>query len=191
MVENVLVIPKAIKECVRSRQCETRSGTPKLEPHTKPIKALHNPKRHDKFYPIRNITSPSWLLPHNVGPGPLSPVTQATIQKHLPGLPTRRLLMQQQYAAASAARSPPQPKVEQRDVACCTEVCSADNLPEVEVFSLLENQIPKLPDPGGHDHHLRRLREPGLVRQLPSPTHPPGRARTVRRADARGPQLFS
>ncbi|KAL9692386.1 hypothetical protein quinque_015825 [Culex quinquefasciatus] len=51
--------------------------------------------------------------------------------------------MQQQYAAASAARSPPQPKVEQRDVACCTEVCSADNLPEVEIFSLLEEQIPK------------------------------------------------
>lgn len=51
--------------------------------------------------------------------------------------------MQQQYAAASAARSPPQPKVEQRDVACCTDVCSADNLPEVEIFSLLEEQIPK------------------------------------------------
>uniref|UniRef100_A0A8D8BRZ0 (northern house mosquito) hypothetical protein n=1 Tax=Culex pipiens TaxID=7175 RepID=A0A8D8BRZ0_CULPI len=50
---------------------------------------------------------------------------------------------------------------------------------------------PQVPDPGGHDHHLRRLREPGLVRQLSGPAHPPGRARTVRRADARGPQLFS
>lgn len=49
---------------------------------------------------------------------------------------------------------------------------------------------PQVPDPGGHDHHLRRLRKPGLVRQLSGPTDPPGRARTVRGADARGPQLF-
>ncbi|XP_058818421.1 trafficking kinesin-binding protein milt isoform X3 [Topomyia yanbarensis] len=66
---------------------------------------------------------------------PLSPVTQATIEKHLPGLPQRRLLMQQSY------KQPP--KVEKRDVGCCTEVCSADNLPEIELFSLLEEQIPK------------------------------------------------
>ncbi|XP_021702516.1 trafficking kinesin-binding protein milt isoform X3 [Aedes aegypti] len=76
---------------------------------------------------------------------PLSPVTQATIQKHLPGLPTKRLLMQQAYRnAASASEQIQSPKVvEKRDVACCTEVCSSDNLPEVELFSLLEEQIPR------------------------------------------------
>ncbi|XP_055549600.1 trafficking kinesin-binding protein milt isoform X3 [Wyeomyia smithii] len=72
---------------------------------------------------------------------PLSPVTQATIEKHLPGLPQRRLLLQQAYRGSAASST--LPKVEKRDVACCTELCSADNLPEVEIFSLLEEQIPK------------------------------------------------
>ncbi|XP_062706138.1 uncharacterized protein LOC115255312 [Aedes albopictus] len=75
---------------------------------------------------------------------PLSPVTQATIQKHLPGLPTKRLLMQQAYRNAAAAEQIQCTKVvEKRDVGCCTEVCSSDNLPEVELFSLLEEQIPR------------------------------------------------
>lgn len=50
---------------------------------------------------------------------PLSPVTQATIQKHLPGLPTRRLLMQQAYSSAAASQLQHN-KVEKRDVSCCT-----------------------------------------------------------------------
>lgn len=75
---------------------------------------------------------------------PLSPVTQATIQKHLPGLPTKRLLMQQAYRNAAATDQIQCTKVvEKRDVGCCTEVCSSDNLPEVEIFSLLEEQIPR------------------------------------------------
>uniref|UniRef100_A0A182FNC2 HAP1 N-terminal domain-containing protein n=1 Tax=Anopheles albimanus TaxID=7167 RepID=A0A182FNC2_ANOAL len=64
---------------------------------------------------------------------PLSPNTQATIEKHLPGLPSKRLLMQQAAKKAS----------EKRDVGCITEVCSSENLPEVEIFSLLEEQIPR------------------------------------------------
>ncbi|XP_065085625.1 trafficking kinesin-binding protein milt isoform X3 [Ochlerotatus camptorhynchus] len=77
---------------------------------------------------------------------PLSPVTQATIKKHLPGLPTKRLLMQQAYRNAATAGDQiqsPKKVVEKRDVGCCTEVCSSDNLPEVELFSLLEGQIPR------------------------------------------------
>ncbi|XP_050088084.1 trafficking kinesin-binding protein milt isoform X2 [Anopheles aquasalis] len=64
---------------------------------------------------------------------PLSPNTQATIEKHLPGLPSKRLLMQQASKKAT----------EKRDVGCITEVCSSENLPEVEIFSLLEEQIPR------------------------------------------------
>ncbi|XP_049276817.1 trafficking kinesin-binding protein milt isoform X5 [Anopheles funestus] len=63
---------------------------------------------------------------------PLSPNTQATIEKHLPGLPSKRLLMQQASKIT-----------EKRDVGCITEVCSTDDLPEVEIFSLLEEQIPR------------------------------------------------
>uniref|UniRef100_A0A182X616 HAP1 N-terminal domain-containing protein n=1 Tax=Anopheles quadriannulatus TaxID=34691 RepID=A0A182X616_ANOQN len=63
---------------------------------------------------------------------PLSPNTQATIEKHLPGLPSKRLLMQQASKIT-----------EKRDVGCITEVCSAEDLPEVEIFSLLEEQIPR------------------------------------------------
>uniref|UniRef100_A0A182MVM4 HAP1 N-terminal domain-containing protein n=1 Tax=Anopheles culicifacies TaxID=139723 RepID=A0A182MVM4_9DIPT len=63
---------------------------------------------------------------------PLSPNTQATIEKHLPGLPSKRLLMQQASKIT-----------EKRDVGCITELCSTDDLPEVEIFSLLEEQIPR------------------------------------------------
>uniref|UniRef100_A0AAG5DHQ9 Trafficking kinesin-binding protein milt n=2 Tax=Anopheles atroparvus TaxID=41427 RepID=A0AAG5DHQ9_ANOAO len=63
---------------------------------------------------------------------PLSPNTQATIEKHLPGLPSKRLLMQQACKTT-----------EKRDVGCITELCSAEDLPEVEIFSLLEEQIPR------------------------------------------------
>ncbi|KFB46169.1 hypothetical protein ZHAS_00014170 [Anopheles sinensis] len=65
---------------------------------------------------------------------PLSPNTQATIEKHLPGLPSKRLLMQQ-----ASSRT----VTEKRDVGCITELCSAEDLPEVEIFSLLEEQIPR------------------------------------------------
>lgn len=52
--------------------------------------------------------------------------------------------MQQAYRNAAAAEQIQCTKVvEKRDVGCCTEVCSSDNLPEVELFSLLEEQIPR------------------------------------------------
>ncbi|XP_055592447.1 trafficking kinesin-binding protein milt-like isoform X3 [Uranotaenia lowii] len=92
---------------------------------------------HDNFQSKLAAASPC-------GAGtPLSPVTQATIEKHLPGLPTRRLLMQQAYQQLHKGSSKPAPVVEKRDAACCTDVCSSENLPEVEIFSLLEEQIPK------------------------------------------------
>ncbi|XP_037050623.1 trafficking kinesin-binding protein milt isoform X2 [Bradysia coprophila] len=60
---------------------------------------------------------------------PLSPLTQTTLEKHLPGLPSRRFLQQN--------------KVQKCDVGCVTDLCSSEHLPEVEIFSLLEEQIPK------------------------------------------------
>ncbi|XP_031619311.1 trafficking kinesin-binding protein milt isoform X3 [Contarinia nasturtii] len=60
---------------------------------------------------------------------PLSPLTQSTLEKHLPGLTPKRFLKQNKPTTA--------------DVGCITELCSSEFLPEVEIFSLLEEQIPK------------------------------------------------
>ncbi|EDW36965.1 GL25980 [Drosophila persimilis] len=68
---------------------------------------------------------------------PLSPSAQATLSKHLPKLQTKRLMQQ----ATAAAAAPPKPQT--CDASCLTELCSSENLPEVEIFSLLEEQIPK------------------------------------------------
>nr|XP_014089572.2 trafficking kinesin-binding protein milt isoform X2 [Bactrocera oleae] len=65
---------------------------------------------------------------------PLSPSAQATLNKHLPKLATKRLTQQQQNVKAT---------VQMVDASCCTELCSSENIPEVEIFSLLEEQIPK------------------------------------------------
>ncbi|XP_064539159.1 trafficking kinesin-binding protein milt isoform X2 [Drosophila montana] len=68
----------------------------------------------------------------NGGPMPLSPSAQATLSKHLPKLQTKRLMQQ-------ATTNKPQTA----DASCLTDLCSSENLPEVEIFSLLEEQIPK------------------------------------------------
>ncbi|XP_017151168.1 trafficking kinesin-binding protein milt isoform X3 [Drosophila miranda] len=73
----------------------------------------------------------------NGGQMPLSPSAQATLSKHLPKLQTKRLMQQ----ATAAAAAPPKPQT--CDASCLTELCSSENLPEVEIFSLLEEQIPK------------------------------------------------
>ncbi|XP_004533932.1 trafficking kinesin-binding protein milt isoform X2 [Ceratitis capitata] len=65
---------------------------------------------------------------------PLSPSAQATLNKHLPKLSTKRLTQQTQNVKAP---------VQMVDAGCITELCSSENLPEVEIFSLLEEQIPK------------------------------------------------
>ncbi|XP_017469684.1 PREDICTED: trafficking kinesin-binding protein milt isoform X2 [Rhagoletis zephyria] len=65
---------------------------------------------------------------------PLSPSAQATLNKHLPKLSTKRLTQQPQNVRA---------KVQMVDASCITDLCSTENLPEVEIFSLLEEQIPK------------------------------------------------
>ncbi|XP_065356318.1 trafficking kinesin-binding protein milt isoform X2 [Calliphora vicina] len=65
---------------------------------------------------------------------PLSPSAQATLNKHLPKLSTKRLIQQPLNV---------KPAVQTADAACLTDLCSTENLPEVEIFSLLEEQIPK------------------------------------------------
>ncbi|XP_054742299.1 trafficking kinesin-binding protein milt isoform X2 [Anastrepha obliqua] len=65
---------------------------------------------------------------------PLSPSAQATLNKHLPKLSTKRLTQQYQNVKAT---------VQMVDAGCITDLCSSENLPEVEIFSLLEEQISK------------------------------------------------
>ncbi|XP_017134455.1 trafficking kinesin-binding protein milt isoform X2 [Drosophila elegans] len=77
----------------------------------------------------------SATLGANGGSQPLSPSAQATLSKHLPRLQSKRLLQQ--------TPSPAAPKPQTCDAGCLTELCSSENLPEVEIFSLLEEQIPK------------------------------------------------
>ncbi|KAH8333622.1 hypothetical protein KR059_001254 [Drosophila kikkawai] len=77
----------------------------------------------------------SATLGANGGPQPLSPSAQATLSKHLPRLQSKRLLQQTQSTAS--------PRPQTCDASCLTELCSSENLPEVEIFSLLEEQIPK------------------------------------------------
>lgn len=63
---------------------------------------------------------------------PLSPLAQAALEKHLPGFPAKRLLQHSQKAP-----------VQKSDVACLTDICNGEEIPEVEIFSLLEEKIPK------------------------------------------------
>ncbi|XP_023298910.2 trafficking kinesin-binding protein milt isoform X2 [Lucilia cuprina] len=65
---------------------------------------------------------------------PLSPSAQATLNKHLPKLSSKRLIQHPLNV---------KPAVQTADAACLTDLCSTENLPEVEIFSLLEEQIPK------------------------------------------------
>lgn len=87
---------------------------------------------------------------------PLSPLTQTTLEKHLPGLPSRRFLQQN--------------KVQKCDVGCVTDLCSSEHLPEVEIFSLLEEQIPKyklrvdsLTQFGGYENQDWFVPSPALI----------------------------
>ncbi|KAH8306699.1 hypothetical protein KR044_006777, partial [Drosophila immigrans] len=80
----------------------------------------------------------SATLGANGGLMPLSPSAQATLSKHLPKLQSKRL-MQQASASTLALTTKPQTV----DVSCLTDLCSSENLPEVEIFSLLEEKIPK------------------------------------------------
>ncbi|KAH8377119.1 hypothetical protein KR093_003554 [Drosophila rubida] len=81
----------------------------------------------------------SATLGANGGPMPLSPSAQATLSKHLPKLQTKRLM---QHATSTATATTPT-KPQTVDVSCLTDLCSSENLPEVEIFSLLEEKIPK------------------------------------------------
>lgn len=65
---------------------------------------------------------------------PLSPLAQATLEKHLPSLSSTKRLIQQSQS---------QTIVQKSDVGCLTDICNHDQLPEVEIFSLLEEKIPK------------------------------------------------
>ncbi|KAH8323416.1 hypothetical protein KR067_008082 [Drosophila pandora] len=78
----------------------------------------------------------SATLGANGGPQPLSPSAQATLSKHLPRLQAKRLMQSTTQVSAS-------PKPQTCDASCLTELSSSENLPEVEIFSLLEEQIPK------------------------------------------------
>ncbi|KAM8716449.1 hypothetical protein ACLKA7_003342 [Drosophila subpalustris] len=77
----------------------------------------------------------SATLGANGGPMPLSPSAQATLSKHLPKLQSKRLMQQ--------ASTPTPTKPQTCDASCLTDLCSSENLPEVEIFSLLEEKIPK------------------------------------------------
>ncbi|KAH8409945.1 hypothetical protein KR009_001698 [Drosophila setifemur] len=76
----------------------------------------------------------SATLGANGGQQPLSPSAQATLSKHLPRLQSKRLMQPVQL---------PTPRPQTCDAGCLTDLCSSENLPEVEIFSLLEEQIPK------------------------------------------------
>lgn len=67
--------------------------------------------------------------PRKIAAQTLSPSAQATLEKHLPGLPSKRII--KQFIKQTC------------DVGCVTDLCSSEQLPEVEIFSLLEEQIPK------------------------------------------------
>ncbi|XP_034474749.1 trafficking kinesin-binding protein milt isoform X3 [Drosophila innubila] len=73
----------------------------------------------------------------NGGPMPLSPSAQATLSKHLPKLQSKRLMQQTSSSTLTAT------KPQTCDASCLTDLCSSENLPEVEIFSLLEEKIPK------------------------------------------------
>ncbi|XP_030377220.1 trafficking kinesin-binding protein milt isoform X2 [Scaptodrosophila lebanonensis] len=82
------------------------------------------------------------LGPNGAGPGmPLSPSAQATLSKHLPKLQAKRLMQQATSLGVGAGAVANKPKT--ADASCLTDLCSTENLPEVEIFSLLEEQIPK------------------------------------------------
>ncbi|XP_061388525.1 trafficking kinesin-binding protein milt [Musca vetustissima] len=75
------------------------------------------------------------MLPSSIGASaPLSPLAQATLNKHLPKFSSKRLA---QYHPNTKTQ------VQTADAACLTDLCSNDCIPEVEIFSLLEEQIPK------------------------------------------------
>ncbi|CAD7085468.1 unnamed protein product [Hermetia illucens] len=65
---------------------------------------------------------------------PLSPLAQAALDKHLPGFQAKRLMQHP---------TPQISNVQKADAACLTDICSCETLPEVEIFSLLEESIPK------------------------------------------------
>lgn len=65
---------------------------------------------------------------------PLSPLALATLDKHLPNLSSNKRLQKYQEVI---------PEKSLADVGCITDICNSDNLPEVEIFSLLEEKIPK------------------------------------------------
>ncbi|XP_068150574.1 trafficking kinesin-binding protein milt isoform X2 [Drosophila tropicalis] len=75
----------------------------------------------------------------------LSPSAQATLSKHLPKLQAKRLM--QQTTTTTATQNQKQLLQSHRpqtcDASCLTDLCSNENIPEVEIFSLLEEQIPK------------------------------------------------
>ncbi|EDV98780.1 GH13507 [Drosophila grimshawi] len=70
----------------------------------------------------------------NGGASPLSLSARETLRKYLPKEQTKQI-MQQTTVASS--------KPQTADAGCLTDLCSSEHLPEVEIFSLLEEQIPK------------------------------------------------
>uniref|UniRef100_A0A336LLR6 CSON011190 protein n=1 Tax=Culicoides sonorensis TaxID=179676 RepID=A0A336LLR6_CULSO len=64
---------------------------------------------------------------------PLSPNTKATLEKH--GIAKTSGLLAGVVPAVTTKQK--------RDVGCCTDLCSTDQLDEVEIFSLLEEQLPR------------------------------------------------
>uniref|UniRef100_A0A1A9UT76 HAP1 N-terminal domain-containing protein n=1 Tax=Glossina austeni TaxID=7395 RepID=A0A1A9UT76_GLOAU len=81
------------------------------------------------------IDSATYMISSALGASaPLSPSAQATLNKHLPKLSSKRLIQPQLNV---------KPIAQTTEAACLTDICSSENLPEVEIFSLLEEQIPK------------------------------------------------
>lgn len=73
---------------------------------------------------------------------PLSPLALATLDKHLPNLSSNKRL-QNKYKEIKLITEKSACSSSYTDVGCITDICNSDNLPEVEIFSLLEEKIPK------------------------------------------------
>ncbi|XP_059222104.1 trafficking kinesin-binding protein milt isoform X1 [Stomoxys calcitrans] len=105
------------------------------------------------------------MLPSTLGASaPLSPLAQATLNKHLPKFSNKRL---------SQFQTCFKQQIQTSDVACLTDLSSSEHIPEVEIFSLLEEQIPKykirsdfLTDFAGYSNHDWYVPSPAL--QIPT-----------------------
>lgn len=74
---------------------------------------------------------------------PLSPLALATLDKHLPNLSSNKRLQNKFKDIKLLTEKSTSSSLSFTDVGCITDICNSDNIPEVEIFSLLEEKIPK------------------------------------------------